>query len=67
LSTAWWAANEATYPNIAHVAHKLLAMPATSVTSERRFSKAGDNVTELTLQGGPSNLFDGKLYSCWVD
>ena len=42
----WWAANKATYPNVARLARKLLAMPATSGTSERLFSKAGDVITK---------------------
>jgi len=42
----WWSANQATFPAVASVARKMLAVPATSVASERLFSKAGDIVTK---------------------
>ena len=38
----WWAANMTSYPLVAKVAQRLLAIPATWVASERLFSKAGD-------------------------
>jgi hypothetical protein len=42
----WWAANQRVYPAVAGVARSLLAGPATSVPSERLFSKAGDIVSK---------------------
>ena len=42
---AWWRTNEPTYPHIAKLAKRYLAVPATSVPSERVFSTAGDIVT----------------------
>jgi len=45
-ATTWWAANSSTYPNIAAVARQLLAVPGTSVASERLFSKAGGVITK---------------------
>ena len=42
----WWAANRSTFPVVASVARKMLAVPATSVASERLFSKAGDVITK---------------------
>ncbi len=42
---AWWRENEVNYPNIAKVAKTYLAIPATSVPSERIFSKAGEIVS----------------------
>jgi len=42
----WWAANRSTFPAVASVARKMLAVPATSVASERLFSKAGDVITK---------------------
>ncbi|XP_039516037.1 zinc finger BED domain-containing protein 4-like [Pimephales promelas] len=41
----WWRTNEPTYPHIAKLAKHYLAVPATSVPSERVFSTAGDIVT----------------------
>jgi len=43
---AWWATNQVNYPNVARLARKLLAVPATSVASERLFSKAGEVTTK---------------------
>ena len=41
----WWKKNEINYPNIAKMAKKYLSIPATSVPSERLFSKAGEIVS----------------------
>ncbi|XP_072375547.1 E3 SUMO-protein ligase ZBED1-like [Diabrotica undecimpunctata] len=53
----WWEENKATYPNLAIIAHKYLAVVATSVPSERLFSKAGQTVTQQR------NRIKGKLLS----
>jgi hAT family C-terminal dimerisation region len=37
----WWATNQKKFPNIADVARAHLGIPATSVASERVFSKCG--------------------------
>jgi hypothetical protein len=37
----WWKGNEKQYPLLARVARKVLAIPATSASSERVFSAAG--------------------------
>lgn len=37
----WWAMNMTRYPNVSFVARQYLAVPATSVASERVFSKCG--------------------------
>ncbi|GJJ67751.1 hypothetical protein EMPS_00097 [Entomortierella parvispora] len=42
----WWRENKDEYPLMAQLARKYLAMPATSVASERMFSFAGNTVTD---------------------
>jgi hypothetical protein len=42
----WWQANQSKYPLTAKVAREMLCVPATSVPSERLFSKAGDVITK---------------------
>ncbi|KAJ8356524.1 hypothetical protein SKAU_G00193180 [Synaphobranchus kaupii] len=42
---AWWKSNECKYPHIAMMARCYIAVPGTSVHSERVFSTAGDIVT----------------------
>jgi len=49
-----WAKNQATDPSVAAVARHMLAIPATSVSSERLFSKAGDVLTKKRNRLAPS-------------
>ena len=42
----WWKTRESVYPNLSKIAKKYLGIVATSVPSERVFSKAGQVVTE---------------------
>ncbi|CAH2000785.1 unnamed protein product [Acanthoscelides obtectus] len=42
----WWKSRELLYPTLAPLAKKYLSMVATSVPSERVFSKAGQLITE---------------------
>jgi len=52
----WWAVNKDKYPSLAAlaaVARCILAIPATSVASERLFSKAGDVITKTRNQLAP--------------
>jgi len=51
---SWWARNKITYPSVAAVARRLLAIPATSVPSERLFSKAGDVISKKRNRLAPS-------------
>jgi hypothetical protein len=37
----WWSKNKTKFPNMAAVARRFLGIPATSVASERIFSKCG--------------------------
>ena len=43
----WWADRETKYPRLSVIAKRVLAVPATSVPSERIFSSAGLIVTKL--------------------
>jgi len=38
----WWAQHKPSYPILSSVAQTMLCVPATTVASERVFSKAGD-------------------------
>jgi zinc finger BED domain-containing protein 1 (E3 SUMO-protein ligase ZBED1) len=42
---AWWKDNAGHFPRMAKLAKVYLAVPATSVASERSFSKAGEIIT----------------------
>ena len=42
----WWSVNQKKYPHIASLASKYLCIPATSTTSERVFSTAGNIVSK---------------------
>jgi hypothetical protein len=50
----WWHENRLRFPNVALVARQLLGVPATSVASERAFSKAGDIITKKRNRLGPT-------------
>ena len=52
----WWRTNELKYPHIAKMAKFYLAVPATSVASERVFSTAGDIVTASRSALSPDNV-----------
>ena len=53
---AFWKASVATYPILARLAKRFLAIPATSVKCERLFSTAGNIVTDLRNRLEPENL-----------
>ena len=65
----WWAQNEFLYPRIAVLAKKYLAVPATSVPSERVFSLAGIIVNKKRSRLSPTNIdtmiFMNKNISYW--
>ena len=42
---SWWKSNAEVYPCLAKMARDYLAIPGTSVPSERRFSASGDMIT----------------------
>jgi hypothetical protein len=52
----WWKLNEAFFPRIARIAKKLLAVPASSVPSERVFSLAGALVSKKRARMSDDNV-----------
>ena len=54
----WWRTNQQEYPNLAVLARKFLAFPATSVPSERLFSDAGNVLTSKRNRLDPSMVHD---------
>lgn len=52
----WWKENAARFPMLQRVAKKYLCVPATSVPSERLFSKAGELVSKKRNSIKPKNI-----------
>ncbi|XP_050420274.1 E3 SUMO-protein ligase ZBED1-like [Adelges cooleyi] len=52
----WWKAREEKYPVVAAIAKKYLSIPATSASSERCFSTAGNIVTSKRNCLNPENV-----------
>ena len=52
----WWQKNKNTFPHLANVVKKYMAIPATSVPSERLFSVAGNIVTDKRNSLKPANV-----------
>ena len=46
----WWKVEEHNFPNVAMIARTVLAVPASSVPSERVFSKAGELLSKQRLR-----------------
>ena len=55
---SWWKVASKTYPKLAAVARKYLAIPATSAASESSFRYAGLTVTELRNRLSPETVSD---------
>ena len=55
-SLKWWSENSKHYPNLAKLANKYLCITATSVPSERLFSKAGELISHKRSQIKPVNV-----------
>lgn len=53
---AWWKVNEGRFPRLANLAQKYLAIPGTSVPSERGFSAAGLTVNRLRTRLTPDHV-----------
>ena len=52
----WWKVKESTYPVLSRIAKKYLAIPATSVEAERRFSNLGNLLTKRRLSMTGANV-----------
>ena len=52
----WWKENGARFPHLMMLAKKYLAIPGSSVPSERLFSKAGELISEKRSQLKPKNM-----------
>ena len=52
----WWRVHEKSYPTVAKLAKKYLAVPATEVASERIFSTAGNTVTKKRASLDPDTV-----------
>ena len=52
----WWSVNKDHFPNVAVVARAYLAIPATSVASERIFSKCGLAVSDRRSKLSPLHM-----------
>jgi hypothetical protein len=52
----WWCQHKALYPTLAILARRYLAVPASSVLSERLFSNAGNHVTDKRNRLDPDLL-----------
>lgn len=52
----WWSENSKIFPSVASIAARYLAIPATSVMSERQFSAAGRLVTKMRTRLDPKRV-----------
>jgi len=52
----WWKKNQQFFPHLSILARKYLAIPASSVPSERVFSLAGNLVSKKRARTSPSNV-----------
>ena len=53
---SWWALNETRFPQVAALARKILAVPATSAPTERLFSHAGLTIANDRARLLPENV-----------
>ena len=53
----WWKATEAHLPKLARVARRILAIPASSASSERAFSAAGVTISQRRTALDPETTF----------
>ncbi|CAF4080075.1 unnamed protein product, partial [Rotaria sp. Silwood1] len=52
----YWDLNKSLYPNLARVAKRILAIPATNTTIERLFSDSGNTVTDRRTRLDSDNI-----------
>lgn len=67
-SLRWWSIHSKDFPNLSRLARTYLAIPATSVSSERMFSKAGLIISERRSRLAPDKLEKiAFLSQNWMD
>lgn len=52
----WWSINQSRFPSVAEVARSVLGIPATSVASERLFSKCGLIISDRRSSLSPQHV-----------
>ena len=52
----WWKQKEGSFPNLAALARKYLAIPASSVSAERIFSLAGNLISKKICRLSPDTV-----------
>jgi len=63
---AWWRANNQRFPVLAKMARDYLAIPGTSASSERAFSKAGLLITDRRTRLGAASIKACILLQSWL-
>ncbi|KJA13696.1 hypothetical protein HYPSUDRAFT_92664 [Hypholoma sublateritium FD-334 SS-4] len=62
----WWKAHEAAFPTIARMARDFLAIPATSVSVERTFSKSRHICSDLRASLKAETVTEALLSKVWI-
>jgi len=60
----WWEGNKSQFPLLYNLAAKYLAIPATSVSSERSFSKAGLTIGKLRTRLTGQHIDEINVLHC---
>ncbi|CAG8491509.1 3797_t:CDS:2 [Ambispora gerdemannii] len=63
---AWWKAHQTQFPHLAHMARDYLAIPASSVASERAFSAGGNTITNKRSSLVPKTVRAAQCFRSWT-